>query len=201
MVLSGTHGSNKDLDTGEFCKIPICGFSNERCLTSDNPKDPKYDLGQDFYKQDLERADELMKKHKNLKVVVKHMKHFSKAQTCVEKCFGFDKKKKLRKYVLKEKPNMLIMAWCYSANCDVSMVLRTNAEICRLVLEAEMRDIGISPGKYPLNIKITVMNCCKSETNYLDIYYIKATDGQSYMYQVLQTLTLYCGTHIGLCVQ
>ena len=156
LVLSGTHGSNKYSNSDHF-KIPICGYSDERFLKSDNPKDPKYDLDKDFYKQDLKIADDLMEKHKNLTVVVKHMKHFSKAQTLVENIFGFDKKKKLRNYVLDQKPNMLIMAWCYSANCDVSMVLRSNAELSRLVLEAEMREIGISPGKanlHPRQIKV-----------------------------------------------
>ena len=62
-------------------------------------------------------------------------------------------KKKLGKYVSDQKPNMLIMAWCYSANCDVSMVLRTNGEFSRLVLEAEMRDIGISTGRANLHQK------------------------------------------------
>ena len=32
--------------------------------------------------------------------------------------------------------------------------------------------------------------------NYFDLGW-----GQSYIHQVLQTLTLYCGAHIGLCVQ
>ena len=142
LVLSGTHGSNKDPVTGQFLKIPICGFSNERCLTSDNPKDPKYVKWEDFYNQDLKRANEMMNKDKNLTVVVEHMKHFSNK-----------KKNELRNYVSGQKPDMLIMAWCYSANCDVSMVLRTNGEFSRLVLEAEMRDIGISTGRANLHQK------------------------------------------------
>ena len=64
-----------------------------------------------------------------------------------------DPKTLLREYVVKQNPNMLVIAWCYSTHGDVCMALRRNAEMSRMVLEAEMRHIGISSAKSILHPK------------------------------------------------
>ena len=39
---------------------------------------------------------------------------------------------------------MLIIAWCHSSNGDACTALRVNGEMSRMIVEAEMRDIGIA---------------------------------------------------------
>ena len=39
--------------------------------------------------------------------------------------------------------NVLMIGWCYANNGDLAMALRSDATLSRLILEQEMRDIGI----------------------------------------------------------
>ena len=41
------------------------------------------------------------------------------------------------------KTNVLMIGWCHASNGDLAMALRSDATISRLILEQEMRDIGI----------------------------------------------------------
>ena len=59
----------------------------------------------------------------------------------------------LRDYVLNQKPNMLVISWCYSINGDVCMALRRNGILSRMVLEADMREIGITSERSKLHPK------------------------------------------------
>ena len=58
-----------------------------------------------------------------------------------------NKKKKLLNFIKKERPNMIILDWCYSFNGDVCMALRSDAILSRMLVEAEMREIGIEKAK------------------------------------------------------
>ena len=42
---------------------------------------------------------------------------------------------------------VLVIGWCYSLNGDVCMALRSDAVLSRMILEAEMREIGIKNAK------------------------------------------------------
>ena len=39
--------------------------------------------------------------------------------------------------------NVLMIGWCYAKNGDLAMALRSDATLSRLILEQEMREIGI----------------------------------------------------------
>ena len=52
-------------------------------------------------------------------------------------------RQKLVDFVDEKKPDLLIIAWCYSTNGDVCMELRRNAILSRMIVEAEMRNIEI----------------------------------------------------------
>ena len=54
---------------------------------------------------------------------------------------------KLVDFVNEKKPDLLIIAWCYSTNGDVCMELRSNAILSPMIVEAEMRKIGIKDAK------------------------------------------------------
>ena len=56
-------------------------------------------------------------------------------------------RQKLVDFVDEKKPDLLIIAWCYSTNGDVCMELRSNAILSRMIVEAEMRKIGIKDAK------------------------------------------------------
>ena len=56
-------------------------------------------------------------------------------------------RQKLVDFVNEKKPDLLIIAWCYSTNGDVCMELRSNAILSRMIVEAEMRKIGIKDAK------------------------------------------------------
>ena len=50
---------------------------------------------------------------------------------------------------------MIILDWCYSFNSDVCMALRSNAILSRMLVEAEMRMIGIERAKlHPKQIDV-----------------------------------------------
>ena len=52
-------------------------------------------------------------------------------------------RQKLVDFVNEKNPDLLIIAWCYSTNGDVCMALRENAILSRMIMQAEMRKIGI----------------------------------------------------------
>ena len=52
-------------------------------------------------------------------------------------------RERLVDFVDEKKPDLLIIAWCYSTNGDVCMELRRNAILSRMIVEAEMRNIEI----------------------------------------------------------
>ena len=56
-------------------------------------------------------------------------------------------RQKLVDFVNDKNPDLLIIAWCYSTNGDVCMELRSNAVLSRMIVEAEMRKIGIKDAK------------------------------------------------------
>ena len=56
-------------------------------------------------------------------------------------------RQKLVDFLEEKKPDLLIIAWCYSTNGDVCMALRSNAILSRMIVEAEMRKIGIKDAK------------------------------------------------------
>ena len=56
-------------------------------------------------------------------------------------------RERLVDFVDEKKPDLLIIAWCYSTNGDVCMELRSNAILSRMIVEAEMRKIGIKDAK------------------------------------------------------
>ena len=56
-------------------------------------------------------------------------------------------RQKLVDFLEEKKPDLLIIAWCYSTNGDVCMELRSNAILSRMIVEAEMRKIGIKDAK------------------------------------------------------
>ena len=45
--------------------------------------------------------------------------------------------------IIKLKTKVLMICWCFANNGDVAMALRSNGTLSRLMLEQEMRDIGI----------------------------------------------------------
>lgn len=53
----------------------------------------------------------------------------------------------LCKRILEQKPTILILAWCYSSNGDVCMALRQNAILSQMLMESDMRNMGI-PSAY-----------------------------------------------------
>ena len=54
---------------------------------------------------------------------------------------------KLVEDIEKFDPKVLALAWCYSFNGDVCMALRRKAVFSKMILEAEMREIGIKDAK------------------------------------------------------
>ena len=56
-------------------------------------------------------------------------------------------RKELIKVFEETKPSMVIMAWCYSTNGDVCMALRSKAVFSRMLLESDMRSMGIQKAK------------------------------------------------------
>ena len=73
-------------------------------------------------------------------------------------------RKELINFFEKTKPNMVIMDWCYSTNGDVCMALRSNAVFARMLLEADMRSMGIQKAK--LNEKqIEVLKIAATDEN------------------------------------
>jgi len=121
LVLSGTHGSKDSLESG---------FTHKHLLDND------------MYTFDLGSANRLEKEMKEsefeLKIEVARMRDFCKA---------LEPKKDLCEFVQGKNPNMVVMAWCYSNNGDVCMALRRNADLSRMLVEAEMRKIGIKDAK------------------------------------------------------
>ena len=101
-----------------------------------------------FFYQDIKTAANLEKTYENLKIVVKDVIDFNKE---LIELMGHNHKELLRNYVLEENPNMLIIAWCHSSNGDVCTALRVNGEMSRMIVEAEMRDIGIASNNSKLH--------------------------------------------------
>ena len=93
-------------------------------------------------------------------IEVANMRNFNK-QFCEEK--GENHMKKLLDFVKAEKPGLLIFAWCFSTNGDVCMALRGNAELSRMILEADMRKIGIEDAKLHPD-QITVLEKAQDKT-------------------------------------
>ena len=104
-------------------------------------------MDQDLYVKHKGKGDKLVEKNENLEIEIKNIKDFNKDME------GSDHKKMLRDYVLNQKPNMLVISWCYSINGDVCMALRRNGTLSRMVLEAEMREIGIASERSKLHPK------------------------------------------------
>ena len=52
-----------------------------------------------------------------------------------------------REYNENERTTFLIIAWCFSMHGDVCNALRSDSELSRLILESDMRQIGISNAK------------------------------------------------------
>jgi len=98
---------------------------------------------------DYDLAQELMEKYDKLEIVVKHMKDFNKH--LVGK--NINHNDKLQNFILKADPkfNMIILPWNYSFNGDVCMALRKDFILSKMVLEAEMRQIGVASNKVSLN--------------------------------------------------
>ena len=145
LVLSGTHGG-KNPD-GSW-NTAVSGFTDEDCL------EPK------FYQEDLKTASELETKFKKdnpeLTIEVVDIADYNK-QLCdetlpakIQKFMNSARKnhrQKLVDFVDEKKPDLLIIAWCYSTNGDVCMELRRNAILSRMIVQAEMRKIGIKDAK------------------------------------------------------
>jgi Tfp pilus assembly pilus retraction ATPase PilT len=76
-------------------------------------------------------------------------KHFHEKITylVLRKSARKNHRQKLVDFVNEKKPDLLIIAWCYSTNGDVCMELRSNAILSRMIVEAEMRKIGIKDAK------------------------------------------------------
>ena len=55
--------------------------------------------------------------------------------------------RKLCDQIIESKTTVLVLAWCYSFNGDVCMALRSRGALSRMIVEAEMRDIGIENAK------------------------------------------------------
>ena len=131
LVLSGTHGGKNPDRSWNTARS---GFTNKNCL---HPA---------FYQEDLEKAAKLEKEFKNgnpdLTIEVVDIAGFNK-QICAEK----NQRQELADFVGEKEPDLLIIAWCYSTNGDVCMVLREDAILSRMILEAEMRNIGIKDSK------------------------------------------------------
>jgi hypothetical protein len=141
LVLSGTHGGKNP--NGSW-NTAVSGYTDEDCL------EPK------FYKEDLKTASELETKFKKenpeLTIEVVDIADYNK-QLCdetlpakIQKFMNSARKnhrQKLVDFVDEKKPDLLIIAWCYSTNGDVCMELRRNAILSRMIVEAEMRNIGI----------------------------------------------------------
>ena len=55
--------------------------------------------------------------------------------------------RKLCDQIIESRTTVLVLAWCYSFNGDVCMALRSRGALSRMIVEAEMRDIGIENAK------------------------------------------------------
>ena len=106
--------------------ILISGFTDETLID------------QKLYKKHKDKAEEFKNQSQNLEIEVVDIAKFNLQKV------GPDHKEQLRKYILDQSPNLLVISWCYTFNGDVLMTLRRNGELSRMILEAEMRDIGIA---------------------------------------------------------
>ena len=95
-----------------------------------------------------------------LTIEVANMSDFNK-QLCEQK--GENHREKLLDYVKAQKPDLLMFAWCFSSNGDVCMALRGNAELSRMIVEADMRKIGIEDAKLHPD-QITVLEKAQDKT-------------------------------------
>ena len=152
LVLSGTHGGKYNggyYISGEF-NTAHSGFTVEGYdERSDKyvPGAPKGLLEEDFFKEDEKSAEKLrprltFKENSERDIKVLNMEDFNK-QLCEKKNPPENHRQKLLKAVEDEKPDLLILAWCFSTNGDVCMALRSNAELSRMIVQGEMRKIGI----------------------------------------------------------
>ena len=156
LVLSGTHGGQyKDGDyiSGEF-NTSYSGFTAEGYVSND-PKykqgDPKGLLEGKLFTEDQESAKQLrpilnFQENSDRDIKVLNMEDFNK-QLCEKKNPPEDHREKLLRRVQEEKPDLVVFAWCYSTNGDVCMALRQDATLSRMIVEAEMRRIGIKDAK------------------------------------------------------
>ena len=145
LVLSGSHGG-RNID-GSW-NTAISGFTNKDCLEAK------------FYQEDLKIAAELEKEFKTdnpeLTIEVTDIANYNK-QLCDEtipakimkmvKLPRKNHRERLVDFVDKKRPDLLIIAWCYSTNGDICNELRRNALLSRMIVEAEMRKIGIKDAK------------------------------------------------------
>ena len=131
LVLSGTHGGKNPDGSWNTARS---GFTNKNCL---HPA---------FYQEDLKTAldleTEFKKVNPDLTIEVIDISGFNK-QICAEK----NHREELVNFVDEKEPDLLIIAWCYSTNGGVCMALRSNAILSRMIVEAEMRNIGIKDAK------------------------------------------------------
>ena len=148
-VVAGSHGSpNGD-----------SGFTNYGCIDYPGIKYPKDKIMADFTKKinELENDSGIKVKFRLLDISDYH---------CCKKCncnpakpyktHYTPQKKKLIQDIKgdgstgNEKTTFLILAWCMSMNGDVCNALRSDGEMSRLILESEMRWIGIKNAKLNL---------------------------------------------------
>ena len=156
LVLSGTHGGqygNGDYIPGKF-NTPYSGFTVEGYVKHD----PKYVKGAPigllegaFFTEDQKSANQLQhtlyfQENSDRDIKVLNMEDFNK-QLCEKKNPPENHRQKLLKAVEDEKPDLLVLAWCFSTNGDVCMALRSNAILSRMIVEADMRRIGIKNAK------------------------------------------------------
>ena len=128
LIISGTHG-----DVEGKTKA-VSGFSDKSMLQKK------------IYNADIERKKELKKKYPHLKIKVKDMEEVNKDWVKKNKP-NSNHRKELINFFEKTKPDMVIFDFCYSTNGDICMALRSNAVFSRMLLEADMRSMGIQKAK------------------------------------------------------
>jgi hypothetical protein len=134
LVISGTHGGIDGKNKA------VSGFTD------------KGRLEPNFYQEDLKSAEaleqilKLEQKFLHLKIIVKDMKELNKDEVKAKKP-NSNHRKELIKIFEETKPSMVIMSWCYSTNGDVCMALRSKAVFSRMLLESDMRSMGIQKAK------------------------------------------------------
>ena len=129
-------------------------------LVSASSRDQRFLFDHSLWFKAREYECEFQQINPKLTIEVANMSDFNK-QLCEQK--GENHREKLLDYVKAQRPDLLMFAWCFSSNGDVCMALRGNAELSRMILEADMRKIGIEDAKLHPD-QITVLEKAQDKT-------------------------------------